>query len=70
MVASGKIDPLAGFETVADPVSVKSDSSSASFSLTRVLDLALVFTQRGLPHFALPLLLVSTNQPPQGEAGW
>src|SRR6476620_6284527 len=21
---------------------------------------------RGLPHFALPLLLVSTNQPPQG----
>ena len=23
---------------------------------------------RGLPHFALPLLLVSTNQPPQGEA--
>ena len=25
---------------------------------------------RGLPHFALPLLLVSTNQPPQGEAGW
>src|SRR4249919_404494 len=25
---------------------------------------------RGLPHFALPSLLVSTNQPPQGEAGW
>ena len=25
---------------------------------------------RGLPHFALPLLLVSTRQPPQGEAGW
>jgi hypothetical protein len=25
---------------------------------------------RGLPHFALPLLLESTNQPPQGEAGW
>ena len=25
---------------------------------------------RGLPHFALPLLLVSTNQPPQGEASW
>ena len=25
---------------------------------------------RGLPHFGLPLLLVSTNQPPQGEARW
>lgn len=41
----GKLDSLAGFETVAGPASVKSDSSSASLSLARLLDSMVVSTQ-------------------------
>ena len=59
--SSGKIDLLAGFETVADPVSVRSDSSSASLSLTRFFDSALVFTQPDPRSSPVKTLLASRS---------
>jgi len=45
MLVSGEIVSVTGFETMADPVSVRMDSSSASLASARFFDSMVVSTQ-------------------------